>query len=50
MEDLAITRLWMAGVVASMAVFGIIAMIGYFRQKNAGDAKQSTDNESDGGR
>jgi len=48
MEDLAVTRLWMAGVVAAMALFGIIAMIGYFRQKNAGDAKHSSDSESGG--
>jgi hypothetical protein len=48
MEDLAVTRLWMAGVVAAMAVFGIIAMIGYFRQKNAGDANNSSDSESGG--
>lgn len=48
MEDLAITRLWMAGVVASMAVFGIIAMVGYFRQKNAGDADHGSDSDSGG--
>jgi hypothetical protein len=48
MEDLAVTRLWMAGVVAAMAVFGIIAMIGYYRQKNADDANKNTDVESSG--
>ena len=48
MEDLAVTRLWMAGVVAAMAVFGIIAMVGYFRQKNAGDANSNSDNEAGG--
>ena len=31
MEDLFVTRLWMAGVVAAMAVFGVIALVGYFR-------------------
>ena len=31
MEDIFVTRLWMAGVVAAMAVFGIIALVGYFR-------------------
>jgi hypothetical protein len=31
MEDLFVTRLWMAGVVGAMAVFGIIALVGYFR-------------------
>ena len=31
MEDLFVTRLWMAGVVGAMAVFGIIALVGYLR-------------------
>ncbi len=31
MEDLFVTRLWMAGVVAAMIVFGVIALVGYFR-------------------
>jgi hypothetical protein len=38
MEELIVTRLWMAGVVAAMAVFGIIALVGYLRQnKNSDD-------------
>lgn len=32
MEELFVTRLWMAGVVMAMAVFGIIALIGHIRQ------------------
>ena len=31
MEDLFVTRLWMAGVVAAMVIFGLIALVGYFR-------------------
>ena len=41
MEDLAVTRLWMAGVVAAMAVFGIIAIVGYLRQKKSADASEN---------
>jgi len=37
MEDIFVTRLWMAGVVGAMAVFGIIALIGYFRGGNDDD-------------
>ncbi len=32
MEEIVVTRLWMAGVVAIMAIFGVIALIGYLRQ------------------
>ena len=32
MEELFVTRLWMAGVVAAMVIFGIIALIGHLRQ------------------
>ncbi len=38
MEDIFVTRLWMAGVVAAMAVFGIIAMVGYFRGRKKDDS------------
>jgi len=37
MEELAVTRLWMAGVVTAMLVFGITAIVGVMRQKNAPD-------------
>jgi hypothetical protein len=37
MEELVVTRLWMAGVVAAMAVFGIIALVGYLRQNENND-------------
>jgi hypothetical protein len=32
-EELTVTRLWMAGVVAMMLVFGVIAAVGYLRRK-----------------
>ncbi len=32
MEEIVVTRLWMAGVVAIMAIFGAIALVGYLRQ------------------
>ena len=38
MEELAVTRLWMAGVVIAMAVFGIIALVGYLRQNADADS------------
>tara|TARA_B110000196_G_C20923543_1_gene556410 strand:+ start:234 stop:365 length:132 start_codon:yes stop_codon:yes gene_type:complete len=31
MDELAVTRLWMYGVVASMVVFGLFALVGYYR-------------------
>ena len=34
MEEIVVTRLWMAGVVAAMAIFGIIALVGVLKQKN----------------
>jgi uncharacterized membrane protein len=33
MEEIVVTRLWMAGVVAAMAIFGIAAVIGYLRRE-----------------
>lgn len=32
MEEIVVTRLWMAGVVAAMAVFGVAALIGYLQR------------------
>jgi hypothetical protein len=34
MDEIVVTRLWMAGVVAMMLVFGITALVGLARQKN----------------
>ena len=33
MEEIVVTRLWMAGVVSMMAIFAVIAVIGYIRNK-----------------
>ena len=33
-EELVVTRLWMAGVVGVMVTFAAISAIGYFRQKS----------------
>lgn len=41
MEELAVTRLWMAGVVTAMLVFGITAIVGVARQKNAREDEDS---------
>ena len=43
MEEIVVTRLWMAGVVAAMVVFGVIALIGYYRQ---GNKTESNDQEN----
>jgi hypothetical protein len=39
MEELEVTRLWMAGVVTMMLVFGVTAVVGVIRQKR----KQETE-------
>jgi len=33
MEEIVVTRLWMAGVVSMMAIFAVIAVIGYKKNK-----------------
>lgn len=33
MEDLIVTKFWMAGVMGMMLVYGSIALFGYFRKK-----------------
>lgn len=40
MEELQVTRYWMLGVVTTMMVFGLIALVGYIRLRrgrSAGD-------------
>lgn len=32
MDEIIVTRLWMAGVVAMMVVFGVVAVVGVLRQ------------------
>lgn len=33
MEEIVVTRLWMAGVVSMMVIFAVIAVVGYVRNK-----------------
>jgi len=37
MDELVVTRLWMAGVVTMMLVFGVTAVVGILRQKREQD-------------
>jgi hypothetical protein len=46
MDEIVVTRLWMAGVVAMMLVFGITALVGLARQKNGEGSK--TDHATNG--
>lgn len=39
MDEIVVTRLWMAGVVAMMLVFGVTAVIGVVRQKRKQDTE-----------
>ena len=39
MEEVVVTKLWMAGVVGAMVVFGVIAFIGYLKQSNSNQHK-----------
>ncbi len=39
MEDLVVTRLWMAGVVAMMIVYGVIALVGYLKSRSKNTVK-----------
>ncbi len=32
MDEIVVTRLWMAGVVSMMVVFGVVAIVGVLRQ------------------
>ena len=42
MEELTVTRFWMAGVVGMMLVFAVIAAIGYLRQRRRGVSDESS--------
>jgi len=35
MEGIAVTQVWMGGVVAMMLVFGVIVAVGLYKQKKA---------------
>jgi len=39
MEDLVVTRLWMAGVVAMMFVYAVIALVGYYKSRSKNSVK-----------
>ena len=47
MDEIIVTRLWMAGVVAMMLAFGITALIGLSRQKKSGAPKSDALNGGD---
>ena len=34
MNDVLVARLWMLGVVVMMCIFGLAALVGYFRMKH----------------
>jgi hypothetical protein len=34
MEEVIVTRVWMAGIVAMMAIFAVVAAVGYIRKNN----------------
>jgi hypothetical protein len=40
MEELFVTRLWMAGVVGAMVIFGVIALVGHLRQTKNDDSQR----------
>ena len=37
MDEMLVGKLWMAGVLAMMSLFGIFALIGYVRAKREGE-------------
>ena len=39
MDEIVVTRLWMAGVVAMMVVFGVVAIVGVLRQGDEPDSE-----------
>jgi len=43
MEEIVVTRLWMAGVVAMMAIFAAIAVVGHYRQQADKNSSVDTD-------
>lgn len=48
MEEIVVTRLWMAGVVSMMAIFAIIAVIGYWRKRPASSDESDHNQNSPG--
>ena len=47
MEDLIVTRLWMLGVIAIMAVYGLVAVVG-LKKSSVRTGDDSTNEDSDG--
>jgi hypothetical protein len=39
MDEIVLTRLWMAGVVTMMLVFGVTVVVGILRQKREQDTE-----------
>jgi len=49
MEEIVVTRLWMAGVVGMMVIFAVIAVIGYMRKKPDAGGEGIQDRQAPGG-
>ena len=41
MDEIVVTRLWMAGVVAMMVVFGVVAIVGVLRQRGKAASEET---------
>ncbi len=39
MKEVVVTQYWMLGVTAVMVVYGLIALAGYIKKRNAGSEK-----------
>lgn len=46
MDELAVQQLWMAGVVGAMVVFGVAALIGYYRKPKQDTSAKENDPSS----
>lgn len=45
MDELAVTQLWMAGVVGAMVIFGLAALIGYYRNPEQDESEGTPKNQ-----
>lgn len=48
MNELAVTQLWMSGVVLMMLVFGGFALVGYHRQRSAAPPREDSATDKKG--
>jgi len=48
MEELEVTRLWMAGVVSMMLVFAVVALVGYLYRRRSGHTGMTQQEEGNG--